>query len=525
MQDITKRKQAEAKLLKSASRLELLHNIDKALLSAQSPTEIARDALTRIRQLIPSQRTSITLFDFEKNEATFLVASFDEDFNPAGQPVITLEEYGQYIIDELLKDKACRVDDVLIDPRSTDLDKALAQNGFRSWLYLPLLSQGQLIGELNFGRAAGNPFTAEEEVIAHEVANQLAIVLKQNQLHETLQIELAERKRAEEKISQSNNQLAMTNEIGRAISELSDLESVLEIILQQVKQVMPLDAFYLSLYDPQNNMDTFPLYYEGGKHWDEPPSALQPGSNSSKVISTGISILRRRTPEELELIRKNSSPLMGDHSQISATMMYAPLTTKSRVIGVVSVHSYMLNAYTDNDLRLLEGVGLQAAIAIENAQLFGKLQKELYENETLIANLETLRESAAIVASSLSPSETAEKILEQIAHVVPYDSASIQLFDGQALEIIGGHGLPTGTDIIGERFPVSDDEPSMPVLNGEAPYILHDDVQLVSSAFREPPHNYIHAWLTVPMKLKGLSSGLSLWTANRQVNLPNAMPN
>ena len=36
--------------------------------------------------------------------------------------------------------------------------------GFRFWLYLPLLSQGQLIGGLNFGRAAGNPFTVEEEV-------------------------------------------------------------------------------------------------------------------------------------------------------------------------------------------------------------------------------------------------------------------------------------------------------------------------------------------------------------------------
>jgi PAS domain S-box-containing protein len=196
-QDITERKQAEAALLKSASRLELLHNIDRALLSAQSPAEIARDALTRIRQLIPCQRISITLFDFEKNEAIFLVASYDDAFDPAGQSVITLQAYGQYIIDELLQDKACRVDDVLTDPRCNELDRTLAQDGFRSWLYLPLLSQGQLIGGLNFGRAAGHPFTIEEEAIAHEVANQLAIVLKQNQLYESLQTELTERMRAE----------------------------------------------------------------------------------------------------------------------------------------------------------------------------------------------------------------------------------------------------------------------------------------------------------------------------------------
>ena len=131
------------------------------------------------------------------------MASFDEDFDPAGQSVITLQEYGQYIIDELLQDKACRVDDVPTDPRCNELDKALAQKGFRSWLYLPLFSQGQLIGGLNFARAAGNPFTAEEESIAHEVANQLAIVLKQNQLYESLQAELSERKRVESALRES----------------------------------------------------------------------------------------------------------------------------------------------------------------------------------------------------------------------------------------------------------------------------------------------------------------------------------
>lgn len=204
------RVQADAELQKSASRLELLHNIDRALLSAQSPAEIAREALTRIRQLIPSQRTSITLFDFEKNEAIFLVASFDEDFNTAGQSVITLQEYGQYIIDELLQGKACRVDDVLTDPRCNELDKALAQDGFRSWLYLPLLSQEQLIGGLNFGRAAGNPFTAEEEAIAHEVANQLAIALKQNQLYEALQAELSERRRIQDILFEEKERAEVT---------------------------------------------------------------------------------------------------------------------------------------------------------------------------------------------------------------------------------------------------------------------------------------------------------------------------
>jgi len=207
LQDITDRKQAEASLKKTTSRLEVLHEIDRALLSAQSPEEIARDALSRIRQLIPSQRTSITLFDFQKNEAIFLVASYDGNYNPADQSVVTIQEFGQYIIDDLLQNKACRVDDVLTDPRTNELDKQLAQVGFRAWLYLPLLYQGQLIGALNIGRATEAPFTTEETEIALGFANQLAIVIQQTRLYEALQNELTKRERTQEKLVNSEARL------------------------------------------------------------------------------------------------------------------------------------------------------------------------------------------------------------------------------------------------------------------------------------------------------------------------------
>jgi diguanylate cyclase (GGDEF)-like protein/PAS domain S-box-containing protein len=209
-QELAERKRAESALQKTTSRLELLHNIDRALLYAQSPEQIANEALSRIRQLIPSQRVSITLFDFEKNEARVAAANFDEDYFPSGRSFVTLEEYGQYIIDELLQDKPFRVDDVLTDSRAIELDKALAQKGFRSWLYLPLFSQGRLIGALNLARTGEIPFTAEEEAIGYEVANQLAIVLQQNRLLEALQTELSERKHMQEILFEEKERAEVT---------------------------------------------------------------------------------------------------------------------------------------------------------------------------------------------------------------------------------------------------------------------------------------------------------------------------
>jgi PAS domain S-box-containing protein len=75
--DITERKQAEATLQRYAERLEMLHEIDRSLLTAHSLQDTAKAALIRIRPLVPCLRTSVTLFDFEKNEASFLAADFD----------------------------------------------------------------------------------------------------------------------------------------------------------------------------------------------------------------------------------------------------------------------------------------------------------------------------------------------------------------------------------------------------------------------------------------------------------------
>ena len=205
--EVSVRTDAELALHQSTERLEILHEIDRSLLSARSSREIAMAALARIRKLILCPRASVSLFDLSKNEARFLAADFDGEETVSETP-ITLQEFGQRIVDELQQNKPWLVNDILKDPQATELDKRLAEkSGIHAWLSLPLIYQGQLIGALNLGRGAGDPFTHEDAEIAHDVANQLAIAIQHINLYNTLQNELMERQKLISQLEANNAEL------------------------------------------------------------------------------------------------------------------------------------------------------------------------------------------------------------------------------------------------------------------------------------------------------------------------------
>ena len=206
-QELVERKQTEAALQHSTAQLEILHEIDRSLLAARSLQEIADDALIRVRRLIPCPRASLTFFDMEKREASFLAASFIEPIQLPSTP-ISFKEFGQRVVDKLLQNQPWIVNNILEDPEVTELDIRLVNEyGIHAWLSVPLLSQGQLIGALNLGRGAGDSFQEREVDIAQDIADQLAIVIQQTNLYHALEEELAERKKLIQQLEANNAEL------------------------------------------------------------------------------------------------------------------------------------------------------------------------------------------------------------------------------------------------------------------------------------------------------------------------------
>jgi signal transduction histidine kinase len=84
----------------------------------------------------------------------------------------------------------------------------------------------------------------------------------------------------------------------------------------------------------------------------------------------------------------------------------------------------------------------------------------------------------------------------------------VQLICDNELEIVGGRGSPKDSGVIGTRFPINENAPGLAVIQSERPYVLFDDIQASHVEFQQPPHNYIHSWIAVPLKVKDHVFGL-----------------
>jgi PAS domain S-box-containing protein len=114
----------------------------------------------------------------------------------------------------------------------------------------------------------------------------------------------------------------------------------------------------------------------------------------------------------------------------------APIKTRDRIIGVLSLISHEKEAFTQDDLDLLVSIGNGLAVAIENARLYGTSQNQVRE-------LTCLADIASAINLSQSLGQTLNNIAEGIGMNMGYRGCAVYLVDpaNHQLQAYGAQGL------------------------------------------------------------------------------------
>lgn len=221
------------------------------------------------------------------------------------------------------------------------------------------------------------------------------------------------------------------NEIGRKITSSLSVEVINDTVYENVNSLMDAAGFGIGFVDHENQQLVFPGYIENG---DKLPEAKYPLTDRNRVAVVCLMddkevVINDFYKEIGNFVSVPKAPAVGEQTQ---SIIYLPLKTKNRTIGVITVQSFRKNAYTDYDLMLIRNMAVYTAIALENAGIYrsieSEVQKRTEEIEQNYRNAQLLSEIGQQFTSALEFNVILHKIYENVNKLMPAECFGIRIY-------------------------------------------------------------------------------------------------
>lgn len=205
-------------------------------------------------------------------------------------------------------------------------------------------------------------------------------------------------------------------EIAAVTQETLDLDQLLANVAEIIQRVLPYDLFAILLYN-ERRRDLRIRYAVG--HREELVKNLAVALGEGV---TGAAALRRE-PVLVGDVRNDPRYLRSVDAV--RTELAVPMTARNRLVGVLDLESTRVDAYSEYDRALLRLIAGRVAIAIDNARLFARAERQ---NRTL----KTLAHISQEFSSILDLNELLSKIASTMRALINYDAFSILAVDQEA---------------------------------------------------------------------------------------------
>ena len=343
--------QLEQLVAKQTDKLATLSAVAAVVSRSLELQDVLQDALENVLQVIEAEAGSIYLLD-DKNDILNLAAhhGFDSRLTDAVDKLRAGEGFAGRVAQT---GQPMVVKDITTDPRLTRL--LVKAMGLRSLVSVPLRSKGTVLGVLVTMTRELRDFTPEEVQLLMAIGDQVGVAIENTRLFE------GAKRRAD--------QFRVINEVGRSITSILNVEELLETLTRLIQEAFNYYQVGIGLIEDDN------VHYKAGAGplWDDPrfqhhliPLKIGQDSITGWVAESQQSLLVSDVKQESRYRHIEGSSTRSE--------LAVPIKGRQDVIGVLDVQSDQPHIFDQSDRVVLQSLANQAAIAIENAQLYEQAQ-------------------------------------------------------------------------------------------------------------------------------------------------------
>lgn len=230
------------------------------------------------------------------------------------------------------------------------------------------------------------------------------------------------RQQTEDRLREERQFADTIRDVGRILSSTLDRDIVLRRMLQQVKRVIPYDAANVMLVEGDTVRVAIHTGYDRFGADEEEVSQL-------RLEIANMPLLKRIVEEQTPGVISNVDYYPDwRHIPVSAwigSWLGAPIVVQGKTVGVFSLDSAQRGFYGPEHLKLVMPFSQQAAIALQNADLYEQVQNQAAELAVSLEQLDALYAAGQSILSTLQLDEVLTRLAIQMTHLTNATSTLI----------------------------------------------------------------------------------------------------
>jgi signal transduction histidine kinase/regulator of replication initiation timing len=259
------------------------------------------------------------------------------------------------------------------DPAAVNL---VERAGARTVLLVPMLKEGEHVGNLNVYRQEVRPFTDKQIALVQNFAAQAVIAIENTRL-------LNELRQRTDDLSEALEQQTATSEVLRIISTSpGDLQPVFQATLENAVRICDAKFGIIYRWDGEAlhlvaaHHDTPPAFAEARRHVPHDPG--KPNIVIRTMLATEAPFQVADAAATAGYIdRSDSAAVAAVELGGTRTVLAVPMLREHELIGSFTVYRQEVRPFTDKQIELVKNFAAQAVIAIENTRLLTELRQSL----------------------------------------------------------------------------------------------------------------------------------------------------
>ncbi|AFY92157.1 GAF domain-containing protein [Chamaesiphon minutus] len=392
------RQHNEQMIRQQAERESVLREITQRIRKSLDLKTIFETAVREIRHFMETDRVGIFKFNSELNfdDGKFVAESVNMQFQSILGVEIEDPGFGERLAHFYQKGRINAIENIHAAGLGDFEVEVLAKFQVRSNLVVPLLNGPMLWGLLCIHHCFADRSWQQGEInFVKQIAEQIGIAIQQATLYEKVQLELEIRWQAEEAIAIQLRQQKALAALAQQIRNSLNVAEILATATEQVKELMMVDRASIFQVSPNGHLRAVEEVVS-----PEYPRALDRNWDNEYLSNEEFEFYLDGNPNVVFDLKQDprSAPLQAyiDHIGVkskivvpilllfgnSATEQEIETWDEPHLWGLLSVHSCRTHrCWQDTEVKLVQQVADQLALAIHQASLFEKLQQELAERQ------------------------------------------------------------------------------------------------------------------------------------------------